>query len=107
MGGGRNGPFDPSRFRTIVSLSSGVMTTDKSVVNCDNAARIGQEMQTDLDDASPAQSVKPSKKYKNLANLQKKVKVGEQKVYIEKTALFNRLIIMAERDEGIEEIFSY
>ena len=92
---------------TIASLSSGVMTTDKSDVNCDNAARIGKEMQTDLDDASPVQSMKTSKKCKNLANLQKKVRVGDKKVYIEKTALFNRLIIMAERDKGIEEIFSY
>ena len=37
----------------------------------------------------------------------KKVKMGEKKVYIEKTQLFNRLIIMAERDEGIENVFSF
>ena len=47
------------------------------------------------------------KNAKNLSNLQKKVKVGDKKVYIEKTALFNRLIIMAERDEGIEELFRF
>lgn len=92
---------------TIASLSSGMITTDKSVVNCEDAVRIGQEMQKDLDDESPVESMKTSKKCKNLADLQKKVKVGDKKVYIEKTVLFNRLIIMAERDEGIEEIFSF
>ena len=35
------------------------------------------------------------------------MKIGDKKVYIEKTLLFNRLIIMAERDEGIEEIFRF
>lgn len=49
--------------------------------------------------------MKTFNKCRNLANLQKKVKVGDTKVYIEKTALFNRLIIMA--DEGIEELFSF
>ena len=51
--------------------------------------------------------MKTSNKCKNLAALKKKVKVGEKTVYIEKTLLFNRLIIMAEQDEGIEEIFHF
>ena len=92
---------------TIASLSSGLVTTNKSVVNCEDAVSIGQEIQKDLDGESPVKSMKTSKKCKNLAALQKKVKVGDKKVYIEKTMLFNRLIIMAERDEGIEEIFKF
>ena len=63
-------------------------------------------MQKDLDNESPVKSMKTSKKCKNLADLQKKVRVGDKKIYIEKTLLFNRLIIMAERDEGIEHIFN-
>ena len=51
--------------------------------------------------------MKTSKKCRNLANLQKKVKVGDKKLYIENTQLFNILIIMAERDEGIEQIFNF
>ena len=92
---------------TIASLSSGGTTTNKSAVNCEDAVRIGKEMQKDLDDESPVKSMKTSKKCKNLAALQKKVKIGDKKVYIEKTLLCNRLIIMAERDEGIEEIFRF
>ena len=84
-----------------------MITSDKSVVNCEHAVRIGQEMQKDLDDDSPVKSMKTSKKCKNLADLQKKVRVGDKKVYIEKTVLFNRLTIMAERDKGIEEIFNF
>ena len=87
---------------TVASLSSGATTTNKSAVNCEDAVRVGKEMQKDLDDESPVNSMKTSKKCKNLAALKKKVKVGDKKVYIEKTLLFNRLIIMAERDEGIE-----
>ncbi len=92
---------------TIASLSSGRTTTNQSAVNCEDAVRIGKEMQKDLDDESPVKSMKTSNKCKNLAALKKKVKVGDKKVYIEKTLLFNRLIIMAERDEGIEEIFHF
>lgn len=57
--------------------------------------------------AQEKKSIKTSKKCRNLASLQKKVKVGDKKLYIEKTQLFNRLIIMAERDEGLEGIFSF
>ena len=78
-----------------------------TVVNCDDAVRIGHEIQKDLDDESPVTTMKTSKKCRNLADLQKKVKVGDKKIYIEKTLLFNRLIIMAERDEGIEDIFKF
>ena len=92
---------------TIASLSSGGTTTNKSAVNCVDAVRIGKEMQKDLDDESPVKSMKISNKCKNLAALQMKVKIGDKKVYIEKTLLFNMLIIMAERDEGIEELFHF
>ena len=51
--------------------------------------------------------MKTSNKCKNLTTLKKKVKVGDNNVYIEKTLLFNRLLIMGERDEGIEEIFRF
>ncbi len=77
------------------------------MVNCDDAVRIGHEMQKDLDNESPVKSMKTSKKCKNLADLQKKVRVGDKKMYIEKTLLFNRLVIMAERYEGIEHIFNF
>ena len=63
---------------TIASLSIGLITTNKSVVNCEDAVRIGQEMQKDLDNDSPVKSMKTSKKCKNLADLQKKVRVGGQ-----------------------------
>lgn len=64
-------------------------------------------MQKDLDNESPVKSMKTAKKCKNLAELQKKVKVGDKRIYIEKTLLFNRLIFMAERDEGIEHMFKF
>ena len=37
---------------TITSLFSGGTTTNKSAVNCEDAVRIGKEMQNDLDDKS-------------------------------------------------------
>ena len=69
--------------------------------------RIGYEIQKDLDNESPVKSIKTAKKCKNLAELQKKVKVGDKKIYMEKTLLFNRLIFMAERDAGIEHMFKF
>ncbi len=85
---------------TIASLSSGGTATNQSAVNCEDAVRIGKEMQKDLDDESPVKSMKTSNKCKNLAALKKKVKLGDKKVYIEKTLVFSRLIIMAERMKG-------
>lgn len=91
---------------TTASLSSGMTTTDMSVVNCEDAVRTGQEMQKDLGDESPVESMKTYKKCSNLANLQKKVKVEDKKVNTDKTVLFNSLTIIAEGDDGIEGIFS-
>ena len=75
-----------------------MITSSNSLVNCEDAVRIGNEIQSDLDNESPVKSMKTSKKCR---------KVGDKKLYIEKTQLFNRLIIMAERDEGIEQIFKF
>ena len=85
-------------------LSSGGTTTNKSAVNCEDAVRIGKDIQKDLDDESPVKSMKTSNKGKNLAALKNKVKVRDKKVYIKKTlVLFNMLIIKAERDEGTKK----
>ena len=92
---------------TIASLSIGGTTNNKSAVNCEDAVRIEKEIQNDLDYQSPVKSMKTSNKCKNLAALQKEIKITDKKVCIEKTLLFHRLIIMAERDEGIDEIFSF
>ena len=41
-------------------------------------------------------AIKISNKHKNLVALPKQVRIGDKKVYIEKTLLFNRFIVMAE-----------
>lgn len=63
-------------------------------------------MQKDLDNESPVKSIKTSQKCRYLANLQKKVNVGDKKVYSKKTALYN-ILNMTERNVGIEELFSF
>ena len=67
---------------------------------------IWREMQKQLDGELSVKIMKTSNKCKHLV-IQKKIKVGDKKEYIEKTLLFNRLIIMSQRDEGIQEIFHF
>lgn len=52
-------------------------------------------------------TLRTSKKVKPLSALQKKVKIGEKKVYVEKTALFTRLTLLAEREGSVEAAFEY
>ena len=47
---------------TTASLSSGGTTINMSAVNCEDAVRIGKEMQKYIDDESPVKSMKTSNK---------------------------------------------
>ena len=99
--------FQVDNQNTIASVSSGLMTTDLTAVNCDDAEQIGTNIQMELDGESPLKTIKISNKCKPISSLQKKVRIGEVKTYIEKTQLFNRLIIMAERHTGLDNIFRF
>ena len=58
-----------------------------------------------FDGESPLKAIKMSKKCKPISSFQKKMKVDGVKTFDEKTQLFNRLTIIAERDAGIANIF--
>ena len=59
---------------TIASLSSGILTTNNSCMNCEDAVRIGQKMQKEHDEETPVRSMKISNKCKNLTVLGKRLK---------------------------------
>ena len=68
---------------------------------------IGLMIQRQLDGLTHHGTITVSAKVKSLSSLEKKVKVGERKVYIEKTTFFSRLAVLSQREEDVESNFTY
>ena len=89
------------------SLSTGICN-DGTVI-CDNSEKTGKEIQKRLDnvylhDASVTRRLK----VRNIESLYNSVKISDKKfVVIKPTALFLRLIAIAQRENKIERFFSY
>jgi len=102
--------FDPfgqcdSRLR---SLSSGVTAVDGDGINCDLAEQVGAAIHQQLDGVDFTDVVLRNKnQVKTLDQLQKGVVVDNKKVFIHTTQLFDRLILLADRnlDRGLPFAF--
>lgn len=100
-------PFNLNEER-LRSLSSGLTATDGDGVNCHNTEQIGANIQKQLDNVSVAEaSIKRSEQVRSLDHLYPGIKVDKQKVHINPTLLFSRLIAIAQREEDIDVYFDY
>ena len=79
------------------------------VFNCDNTEQIGKKIQEDLKNVCFHEvKIKRSLKINNFKSMYNSVKVDDNKVInIKPTALFLRLIAIAQRTSNIEDYFHY
>ena len=87
------------------SLSTGIC--NDGTVNCDNSEKVGKEIQEQLDNTYfHDETVKRRLKVRNIESLYNSLKIRDKKfLVIKPTALFLRLIAIAQRENNIE-IFS-
>lgn len=99
-----NSPFADRENGQLVSFNTGlisVLGTDQ--VNADMAEDVGRELQKLLDGRSFKDKMPTKEKVKPLSHLKKAVKVKDKKIILDNLKLFNRLMIVGERELSINE----
>ena len=100
-------PFDTSDHR-LCSLSGGLVAMPSDGINCDNAEVIGRAIQESLDNKIMTEvSIPRKQQIKNLVHLNKSIVVDNQKVHINPSILFMRLVVIIERETETEKYFNY
>ncbi|XP_065901877.1 uncharacterized protein [Dysidea avara] len=100
-------PFDLNEVK-LRSLSSGLTTTAGDGINPDKAEEVGLNIHVQLDGLNVAEaSIKRTGHIKALADLKPAVQVDQQKLSINPTILFSRLIAIVQREEDMRPYFDF
>ena len=100
-------PFNLNEHK-LRSLSSGLIAADNDVINCHNTEEVGRNIQNQLNNISVLKaSIKKSEQVKSLDHLYPGIQVDKEKVQINPTLLFSRLIAIVQREEDITPYFNY
>ena len=92
-------PFDATRDKkTLVSFSTGFSSTPDDLVNADRAEEVGSAMQVKMDGKTVLDTMETKNKVKSLQSLRSGPKVNGKKLVIDSLKIFNRLIIISERE---------
>jgi len=103
-----NKPFDMDRNKKLlVSFSTGFTSTGDDSVNAERAAEVGREMQIKLDGQPVTSTMVVKSKVQALSTLRKLPLVNDKKIHLDSLKLFNRLIIVAQRDMTVELSLQY
>ena len=103
-----NNPFDLDHDKQLlVSFSTEFTSTADDAVNAERVAEVGREMQINLDGKSVTSTMQVKFKVQALSSLRKIPKVNEKKLHINSLKLFNRLIIISQRDMTVETSLQY
>ena len=100
-------PFDLNEPR-LRSLSSGLTATNGDGINCDQTEIVGAKIQKTLDNVTVLEaSIRRNEQIQSLDHLYPGLKVDKQKVHINPTLLFSRLIAIVQREEDMVPYFNY
>ena len=104
----QNNPFDHDRDnKLLVSFSTGFTSKAGDAVNAERAVEVGREMQIKLNGQSVTSTMELKFKVQALSSLKKLPKLNEKKIHLNSLKLFNRLIIIAQRDMTVETSLEY
>lgn len=95
---------------TLISFSTGLSSRigdHTADVNPDSANKVGEAMQKALDGMSFITPMQTKKKVKNLSCLRKPVKVSDTSIVIDSFKLFNRLILITERNGSVQDALKF
>ena len=102
--------FDPfsNSSKELRSISSGLSCNEDSNVNCDMVEEIGMNIQNSLDNKMFSEAkVKRKERVTTLVSLQKSVIINNEKIHIDPSILFSRLLLIASRMGDVEQYFNY
>ena len=102
----KNWNFEQDRDVSILFSCGLVAKLDRDDVNPDNCEIVRAQLQIALDGLTFVHEFSTNEKVKNLALLKKPIKVNNINVVIDPLKLFNRLILVSERETTVEESLS-
>ena len=100
--------FSDKNKLVTVSLSSGVVVSTEDMVTCDRADQIGCKIQEKWDEKSFGDlSLRKAEQAKTMSQLTSACSVKSEQVSVDPNILFYRLLLVAERENGLRECFQY
>ena len=100
-------PFDDNE-PLLRSIATGLTATKGDGINCDEAEKIGQAIQDQLNGISITEAtIKKKDQIKTLELLKMGVEIDKEKIYVDPMLLFSRLLVLIEREEEIREYFRF
>jgi len=103
--------YSPFRFTgnmQLVSICSNVVAGPQDAVNCDEAEEVGRHIHDTWDKCSySAVVLRKASQVKTLAYLKSSNSTTGNKIAIEPSILFHRLILVGERKDEIKQCFDY
>jgi len=100
-------PFDIHEQK-LQNIFTGLSADDKDGVNCDEAEKVGLEIQRSLDNIEVNKAImQRSKQVKTLATLLPAVKVNGETIHADPNLLFQRLIMLVDRADDMTNCFEY
>lgn len=101
-------PFDDARDKKIlVSFSTGFNSSPNDHVNADQAEEVGRAIQVDMIGKTVLDPMKTKNKVKSLASLRSGPNVNGEELVIDCMKLFNRLIVISEREVKTKEALRF
>ena len=101
-------PFDVNEPNLKCIANGLVASHDDNKVNCDETESVGHAIQVKLDGVCIADAkIKRSQQIVTLDSLRNVVKIDKSPVQINPMLLFNRLIVLVDREENMGEKFAY
>ena len=96
-------PFDDNEL-LLRSIATGLTATEGDGINCDKAEKIGQAIQDQLDGISITETTTKKKdQIRTLKLLKMGVEIDKEKIHVDPTLLFSKLLVLIEREEEIRE----
>ena len=100
-------PFDDNE-PLLRSIATGLKATEGDGINRDEAEKIGQAIQDQLDGISITEAtIKKKDQIKTLELLKMGVEINKEKIHVDPMLLFSRLLALIEREEEIREYFRF
>ena len=101
-------PFNDARDKKIlVSFSTGFNSSPNDHVNADQAEEVGRAIQVDMIGKTVLDPMKTKNKVKSLASLRSGPNVKDEELVIDCMKLFNRLIVISEREVKTKEALRF
>ena len=102
-----NNSFDMS-YPELCNLSTGLVAMKEDNINCDEAEIVGEAIKTKLSGAEILScTIQRKGQIRTIYCLKDPIKIGNETAFVKPEVLFNRLILLVQKDDERITVFQY